>query len=77
MLMNKGQQMFHDFFMKMVLEGKESEAEKLLQEGFVKQDEGNFDHNYLEKVSDKYFALIRPECTEQLKQAMSNFSSHM
>jgi hypothetical protein len=75
--MNKGQQMFHDFYMGLVLEGKEDEAEKLLQEGFIKQDEGNFDAKYLNTVSSKYFALIRPECTQQLKQAMSNFSSHI
>lgn len=75
--MNDKQKMFYDFFMKMVQSGKEEEAEKVLAKGFKKQDEGTFDANYLQSVMNKYYELIRPECTEQLKKAMAHFSSQL
>lgn len=63
--------------MNMVKEGKQDEAETVLAAGFQKQDEGTFDAAYLQAVMEKYYELIRPECTEQLKQAMAHFASQM
>lgn len=74
--MNNGQKMFHDFFMNMVQEGKEVEAEKALSESFEKQDNGTFDAEYFKGIMPKYFSLIKPECTEQLKKAMEHFASN-
>lgn len=75
--MNPGQKMFHDFFMKMVKEGFEDEAEKALAESFKKQENGTFDAKYLASIMPKYYSLIKPECTEQLKKAMENFASKL
>lgn len=75
--MNPGQKMFHDFFMNMVEEGKEEEAEKALAESFAKQADGTFDEAYLKSIMPKYFSLIKPECTEQLKKAMEHFASNL
>lgn len=75
--MNNGQKMFHDFFMSMVIEGKEQEAETLLATGFQKQSEGTFNQEFLSSVMAQYFALIRPECHEQLKKAMAQFASKL
>lgn len=73
--MNNGQKMFHDFFMNMVQEGKEAEAESALAESFEKQDNGTFNADYLNSIMPKYYELIKPECTEQLKKAMEQFAS--
>lgn len=75
--MNTKQKMFHDFFLSMVQDGKQAEAETLLATGFRKQDEGTFDAAYLQTVIPKYYALIKPECVEKLKQAMTHFASQL
>lgn len=73
--MNDKQKMFHDFFMAMVQEDKKKEAGETLAVAFKKQDDGTFDAAYMQTIIPKYFSLIRPECTEQLKNAMKHFSS--
>lgn len=75
--MNDKQKMFHDFFMNMVQEGKEQEAEDLLAEGFRRQDEGTFNKVFLLTAGPKYFSLIKPEYVDQLKKAMSHFGSQL
>lgn len=75
--MNNHQKMFHDFFMNMVMPGKEEEAEAVLAAGFKKQDEGAFNAEYFKSVAPKYFELIKPECADQLKKAMAHFSSNL
>ncbi|MGF0040333.1 hypothetical protein ACQRBF_06060 [Peptoniphilaceae bacterium SGI.131] len=70
--MNKGQEMFYNFYMNMVKEGKEEQADKLLKDGFTKQESGEF-FQYFPLVEDKYFELIREECVDSLKEAMSHF----
>lgn len=75
--MNKGQEMFYEFFMKMVKEGKEEEAKRVLLENFEKQNNGTFTFEYLNSVKPIYFSLIKPEFTEQLEKAMSHFASNL
>lgn len=72
--MNSGQKMFHDFFIGLVKEGHEAEAEELLQKGFEMQDKGAFHGEFFESVKDKYFELIKPEFTEKLQAAMNHFT---
>lgn len=72
--MDQGQKLFHDFYMRLVDEGKEEEAEILLKEGFEKQEKGEFNKEYLESVEDKYYSLIRQEEKESLRDAINNFS---
>lgn len=75
--MNKGQQMFHDFYMSIVPEDNKQKAEKLLQQSFEMQDEGKFDKDYFKSVEKKYFELIKPEFIEKLQEAMKSFAEHM
>lgn len=72
--MDQGQKLFHDFYMRLVAEGNEEEAEVLLKEGFDKQEKGEFNKEYLESVEDKYYSLIRQEEKESLREAITNFS---
>lgn len=71
--MTEGQQMFRDFFMNLVQDGKEEEAEELLAEAFKHQDEGNLSAEYLEEVKQKYLALIKPEHMAEVKMIMSQY----
>lgn len=75
--MNKGQEMFHDFYVALVPDDKKEKAEKLLQQSFKKQDEGEFDADYFKSVENKYFELIKPEFVDKLKEAMKSFAEHM
>ena len=69
--------MFYKFFMERTKEDKKEEAKALLEEGFVRQEEGTFDKAYLEEIMPKYFDLIRPDAVEELKEAMAHFSSRL
>ncbi len=75
--MNPGQQQFYNFFIERTIGSKKEEAKKLLTEGFVRQDAGTFDKKYFESVLPKYFALIKPECMDEVKQAMEHFASRL
>lgn len=73
--MNKGLELFYNFFIEKVVEGKETEAKSLLEESFKKQAEGTFDLNYLNELMPKLLLLVKPEAVEEVKQAMNHFSS--
>lgn len=73
--MNEKQKMFHDFFMAMVPVEKRAEAEETLAAAFRRQDGGTFDKAYMQTIMPKYFSLVKPECVDQLKKAMTHFSS--
>jgi hypothetical protein len=75
--MNQGQEMFYNFFIERAKDDKKEEAKKLLMEGFVRQDEGTFDKEYLQNIMPQYFDLIKPEAVEELKQAMQHFASRL
>lgn len=75
--MNKGQQMFHDFYMSLVKDEYVQEAQELLAENFRKQDEGTFDGSYLQSIMPKMYSMIRPECEDKLREAMQHFAAHM
>lgn len=75
--MNDTQRLFHDFFMSMVKPGKEEEAEQVLAIGFQKQNEGIFDATYLQSAMKRYFELIKSECQDELKKAMTHFASQL
>jgi len=75
--MNEQQQMFHDFALKRVIPGKETELEAIMAESFKKQDEGTFTPEYMSKVVQEIIALIRPEFATEFKQAAAHMRSRM
>lgn len=75
--MNQGQEMFYNFFIERAKDDKKEEAKKLLMEGFIRQEEGTFDKEYLQNIMTQYFDLIKPEAVEELKQAMQHFASRL
>ncbi|WP_077598141.1 hypothetical protein [Olsenella urininfantis] len=75
--MNFRQKMFRGYVMSMVREDRRDEAERVLAEGFARQDEGTFDAAYLESMSPTYLALVKEEHVSKLKDAMAQFSSRL
>lgn len=75
--MNQGQEMFYNFFIERTKDDKKEEAKKLLVEGFARQEAGTFNKEYLQEIMPQYFALIKPEAVEELKQAMEHFASRL
>ena len=73
--MNQGQEMFYNFFMERVKDAKKDEARALLEDAFARQAAGTFDKAYLQETMPKYFALLKPEAIEEVKQAMKHFAS--
>lgn len=77
MIMNPGQEMFYNFFMERARDDKKAEARALLEESFTKQAAGTFDKGYLDQIMPKFFAVVKPEAAEELKEAMEHFSSKL
>lgn len=75
--MNKGQEMFYDFFMERAKDDKKEEAKALLEDSFARQAAGTFNLEYLSELQPKMFEVVKPEAIEELKQAMSHFASTM
>jgi len=75
--MNEQQQMFHDFALKRVMPGKETELEAIMAESYKKQDDGTFTPEYMSKVVQEIIALVRPEFVEEFKQAAAHMRSQI
>jgi len=75
--MNKGQEMFYNFFMERAKDDRKEEARALLEEAFARQAAGTFDKAYFQEIMPRYFDVIKPEAVEELKQAMEHFGSRL
>lgn len=75
--MNQGQEMFYNFFIERVKDDKKEEAKTLLGESFAKQAAGTFDMAYLNELTPKLFAIVKPEAVEEIKKAMDHFASRL
>jgi hypothetical protein len=62
--MNPGQEMFYNFFMEQVEDGKKDEANVLLEDAFTRQTAGTFDKAYLQETMPQYYSLVKPEAIE-------------
>lgn len=72
--MNPGQEMFSKFLKGLVKEGRERDAETILQECFRLQEEGKFTPAVMAEIMPRMFDVVRPECVQQLKEAASHFN---
>lgn len=61
--------------MRRVIEGKEAEAQSILQESFEEQAEGTFNFNYLNEIMPKLLSLVKTEKVEEVKEGMNHFAS--
>lgn len=74
-IMNEGQKMFYSFIMDRVKVENKTGAEQMLQEGFEKQNLGEFTLEYLEQYIPKMLENIVPEKIEEVKNAMESFKN--
>lgn len=70
----QGQEMFLNFILQRVQEGKEDEAREILAENFKKQDEGTFTKEDIEQFIPKMMNIIKPEKIEEIQAVAKQFS---
>lgn len=70
----QGQEMFFNFILQRVQEGKEDEAREILVENFKKQDEGTFTKDDIEQFIPKMMNIIKPEKIEEIQAVAKQFS---
>lgn len=69
----QGQEMFLNFILQRVQEGKEEDAREILTENFKKQDEGTFTKEDIEQFIPK-MNILKPEKIEEVQAVAKQFS---
>jgi hypothetical protein len=72
----QGQEMFLNFILQRVQEGKEDEAKAILTENFRKQNEGTFSQEDIQQFIPKMISLIKPEKLEEIQAVVKQFSGN-
>ncbi|MGF7145621.1 hypothetical protein HNQ56_004064 [Anaerotaenia torta] len=75
--MNPGQEMFYHFFMERARDDKKEEAKSLLEDSFARQAAGTFDMAYFQEIMPKFYAVVKPETVNEIKEAMDHFASRL
>lgn len=70
----QGQEMFLNFILQRVQEGKENEAKEILTENFRKQNEGTFSQEDIQEFIPKMISLLKPEKLEEVQAVVKQFS---
>jgi len=70
----QGQEMFLNFILQRVQEGKENEAKEILIENFKKQQEGTFTQDDIQEFIPKMISLIKPEKLDEIIAVVKQFS---
>jgi hypothetical protein len=71
--MTGGQMVFSSFILRSIKPGKENEANKVLAEGFGKQDDESFDEQFGKSFSSQLLALIQAEKSADAKSVIESF----
>ncbi|MEE6450937.1 MULTISPECIES: hypothetical protein [Bacillaceae] len=72
----QGQEMFLNFILQRVQEGKEDEAREILLENFRKQDEGTFSLEEVQQFVPKMITLLKPDKLEEVKAVVMQFAGN-
>ncbi|MBP0725691.1 hypothetical protein J5Y03_10965 [Bacillus sp. RG28] len=70
----QGQEMFLNFILQRVQEGKENEAKEILIENFKKQNEGTFSQDDIQEFVPKMISLIKPDKLDEIIAVVKQFS---
>lgn len=70
----QGQEMFLNFILQRVQEGKEDEAKEILTENFRKQTEGTFSQEDIQEFIPKMISLIKPDKLGEIQAVVKQFS---
>ena len=72
----QGQEMFLNFILERVQEGKQDEAREILVENFKKQDEGTFSLEEVQQFIPRMISLLKPEKLEEVKAVVMQFAGN-
>jgi hypothetical protein len=75
-MIDPGQEMFLNFILERVQEGKEEEAKELLSHYFKKLTEGNFTQNDIAEAIPKFLILLKPEKIQEVQEIMKQFAGN-
>jgi len=70
----QGQEMFLNFILERVQEGKEDEAREILEENFKKLTEGTFSPEDIQTFLPKMISLLKPEKLEEVAGVVKQFA---
>jgi hypothetical protein len=70
----QGQEMFLNFILERVQEGKEDEAREILTENFKKLTEGTFSPEDIQVFIPKMISLLKPEKLEEVQSVVMQFA---
>lgn len=70
----QGQEMFLNYILQRVQEGKEDEAKEILTENFKKQDEGTFSQEDIQAFIPKMISLLKPDKLAEVQAVVKQFS---
>ena len=70
----QSQDMFLDFILQRIQEGKEEEAKEILLENFKKQAEGNFSLSEIQEFIPKMISLLKPDKLDEVKGVVMQFA---
>lgn len=70
----QGQEMFLNFILQRVQEGKEEEAKEILTDNFRKQNEGTFSQDDIQQFIPKMISLLKPDKLEEVQTVVKQFS---
>jgi hypothetical protein len=70
----QAQEMFLNFILQRVQEGKEDEAKEILIENFKKQDEGTFTQEDIAQFVPKMLSLLKPDKIEEIAAVAKQFA---
>lgn len=70
----QGQEMFLNFILQRVQEGKEEEAKEILTENFKKQAEGTFSQEDIQQFIPKMISLLNPDKLDEVQAVVKQFS---
>ncbi len=73
--MNPGQEMFFNFILDRVQDGKQADAKALLTESFAKQAAGEFDGDYIQHFGARMVAILKPECVQEVQAIMAQYGT--
>ena len=72
----QGQEMFLNFILQRVQEGKEDEAKEILLVNFKKQDEGTFSQEDIQEYIPKMISLLKPDKLEEVYAVVKQFAGN-
>ena len=71
--MNTDQEMFYNYILDKVSDKNKEKIDLILSECFLKQENGTFNDEYLDKIKLEILNLIEPKHVIEVKKVMDNF----